>query len=199
MKKSILLLFCGVLLFGFACKKDENETPKTVVEKIMESVVQSATVVDSIRTMAGGPFEFGHKLFFSRNGHITALGCRFPITGKAYTVNLWDFDSKALLSSATVVPTDFTTFTYAAVTPVAVTANTKYLISANNYVEGAAQPFFLGINKTGGQSLYPFTEGSATFEGVYYVKSNVAVFPGNLNPSQEIIAGIADCIFEYTE
>lgn len=199
MKKNILLLLCGILVFAFGCKKDKVETTKTVAEKVMESVIQKATTVDSVRTMTGGPFEFGHKLFFSRNGYITALGCRFPVTSKPYTVNLWDFDSKVLLSSATVIPTDFTTFTYTAITPVAVTANAKYLVSTNNYTEGTTQPFFLGNNKAGGESLYPFTEGSVTFEGVYYAKSNAAVFPGNPNPSQKIIAGIANCIFEYTE
>ena len=68
-------------------------------------------------------------------------------------------------------------------------------VAANNYVDGVAQPFFLRINKTRWESLYPFTEGSATFEGDYYEKSNVAVFPGNLNPSQKIIGAIANCIF----
>lgn len=204
MKKISLLLLCCIILFTFGCKKDndkkEEETIETTItENVMESVVKNATAVDSIRTMQAGALEFGHQFFLSRDGKITALGCRFPTKNIPYTINLWDFNSKALLASATVTPADSLSFSYSAITPVAVSANTKYLVSVNNFAGGAVQPFFLGTKKGGGESLYPFTEGSVTFEGVYYVKSDKALFPDLPNPSQKIIAGISDFIFEYTE
>jgi hypothetical protein len=200
MKKISLLLLCSVILFAFGCKKDKEEkTATTITENVMESVVNKATVVDSIQTKKTGPIEFGHQFFFSRDGKITALGCRLPTKNIPYTVNLWDFDNKVLLASATVTPTDSISFSYSAITPVAVSANTKYLVSLNNFSNGEIQSFFLGTKKGGAESLYPFTEGSVTFEGVYYIKSDTPQFPVTLNPSQAIIAGISDFIFEYTE
>lgn len=124
-------------------------------------------VVDSVISASTGSWELGQKLFFSKNGKITKLGCKMANTGN-FRVSLWAFATKDLIAATTVTITDSTKFVYNTVSPISVTANTRYVVSVNNTYNGVGWTYYLYIKKsnTTGASIYPFTTGSVTYEAL---------------------------------
>lgn len=195
-KLTFLLLICIALLNG--CKKETGPTTKT--ENPLNASLASGQI-DSISTRNNGTFEFGNKLYFSKNGSITKLGCKLPYKGNI-RVSFWDYATKDLIAAATITITDSTKFNYVNISPIAVTANTRYVLSLNNTSGGLARSYHLGYRKSGATlvaNIYPFTVGSVTYEAPYYQLSSTSTFPILEDPDKKYIGGFSDLQFEYTE
>lgn len=197
MKKLCFLFIPVLLLLVFSCKKDEET--KTITESPGKVAIQSKLVVDTVGIFNNGSFEFGQKIYFSRNGKITQLGCLMPSKGN-FRVSLWDFTSKDLIVATQVTITDTTTFTYADIADISVTASTRYVISINNTSGGTNKPYYKAYKKPiSGSSIYPFTSKSITYESNQYKVSNVSVFPDLVDVLTDYYGGIPDVVFEYEE
>jgi len=185
------------IAFQIGCKKESGSTTKT--ENPMQTTLNAKLVVDSVKTFANGSWEFGQKLYFSKNGNITKLGCKMANNG-SFRVSLWDFATANLIAATTVTITDSTKFTYNAVSPIAVTANTRYIISVNNTSGGTYKLYYVYRKKSNvsNASIYPFTTGSTTYEAHAETSSATSVFPTVL-PDKSFIDGIPDVQFEYEE
>ncbi len=193
----ILALF---LIFGIAATSCKKETgPVTKTETPMQKTISEQLVVDTVRVVANGSWEFGQKLFFSKNGKITKMGCKMANTG-SYRVSLWDFATKNLIAATTVTVTDSTKFIYNNVSPIDVTANTRYVLSVNNTSLLSSKLFYVYEKKsnTTRASIYPFTTGSVTYEAQAEKFSTTSVFPPSLITA-DFLDGIPDIQFEYTE
>jgi hypothetical protein len=199
MKKRISIT--GVALIAlviFSCKKNATSNLKT--ETPIQATVESKLVVDTSVAFANSSWEFGNKFYSSRNGNITKLGCKMGSIGN-FRVTLWDFTTKNLIAATTISITDSSMFVYNSISPVAITANTRYLVSMNNTSGAVHKNYNLYYSKNAPNvSRYPFTSGSITFENVQESNSAVSVFPEAVNVfSQPYIIGLADFQFEYSE
>lgn len=199
MKKTIYIaaLF---LIFGIAatsCKKESG--PSTKTETPMQATLSTSLVVDSFRIYANNNWEFGQKLFFSKNGKITKLGCKMGNKGN-FRVSFWDFATKNLIAATTISVTDTTKFTYNSVSAISVTANTRYVISVNNTSDGVYKLYYVYVKKsnTTNATIYPFTTGSVTYESHAETNSANSIFP-DIVADKYYIDGIPDMQFEYEE
>lgn len=198
MKKLTLFFILSIGLW-MACKKEESD-PATKTENPAKATIDAGLVVDSVKILGGFySFEFGPKIYFSRNGKVTKLGCKIANTG-TYRVSFWDYNTKDLIAATTVNVTDSTQFTYNDISPIPVTANTRYVISINNNSGGEPKKYYVFFKKSNidGKNIFPFTTGSVTYEKNLYVTSNTSTFPSE-DDSQFSIGGIPDLQFEYTE
>lgn len=196
MKKITLLLIISIgLLIG--CKKESGPTTKT--ETPIQATIAAEVVVDTAIVYGFSSYEFGNKFYVSRNGNITKLGCRMPEVG-SYRVSLWDFVTQNLITATTVNVTDTSKFTYNNISSVAVTANTRYVISLNNTSSSVAKKYFIFFKKPtpSGATIYPFTSGSVTYEDFREKGSSTSTFPTAVL-AQWTILGVPDMQFEYTE
>ena len=200
MKKTIYaaVLFLTIGIAATSCKKDN--TPKTKTENPAKATIEAKLVVDTSLAFATGSWEFGNKFYVSKNGNITKLGCKMPDAG-SFRVSLWDFSTQNLIAATTVTITDTSKFVYNAVSPIAITANTRYLISTNNTSGGVAKRYFVYFKKPSASTpIYPFTTGSVTYETLQEKGSTTSVFPDGV-PSVDryYFIGVPDFQFEYTE
>lgn len=192
---ALILITIGLIA---ACKKEGTSKVKT--ENPMKTTIAQKLVVDSVITQSSGKFEFGYKFYASKNGTITKLGCRMPETGN-YRVSLWDFATKDLISATTVAVSDTSKFTYNDISPVSITANTRYVVSINNTNGGVGKEYYIYFKKSGASfvpNIYPFTTGSITYEDFREIASSISTFPSNLFSTYAIV-GPADFQFEYEE
>lgn len=198
MKKLLFLLLIGIGILNSCSKKETG--PTTKIENPLNASLASGQI-DSIKTYNGGSYEFGNKLYFSKNGSITKLGCKLPYKGNI-RVSFWDYATKDLIAAATITITDSTKFNYVTISPIAVTANTRYVLSLNNTSGGLARSYYGGYRKSGAAvvtNIYPFTIGSITYEAPYYQLSSTSTFPITEDPIKDYIGGFSDLQFEYTE
>mgnify|MGYP000899660686 FL=1 len=195
MKKiTLLFVICIGLLIG--CKKEAGPVTKT--ENPAKATVDSKITVDTLQIRNTGNWEFGQKFYVSRNGNITKLGCKLAATG-TFKVSLWDYATSSLIITVPITVADTTQFTYSSITSIAVTANTRYVISVNNTSAGINKPYYVYYKKPGlGSIAYPFTTGSITYEtGLYKGAAPAPVFPDVTGTDG--FWGIPDIQFEYTE
>ncbi len=194
MKKALLpIVICMMFIAG--CKK--ATTPSLTTENPMQNILDQTSVVDTNLIFQNAQWEMAHKLYFSRNGNITKLGCKLGAVG-SYRVALWDFDAENVIAVTTVSVTDSTQFAYNIISPIAVTANTRYILSVNN-ANGSLAKAYYGYSKksnTANANIYPFTSGSVTYESSYGYLGADLHFPA-LIPTSNAIVGIADLQFEY--
>lgn len=187
----LMTMLCIIALMAISCAKD-----KTKIENPMQKVVTEKIVVDSSFLFSNNNWEFGEKLYFSRNGKITKLGCMMGNKGN-FRVSFWDEATKNLIAATTVNVTDSTKFTYNSISPVNVTANTRYVLSVNN-TDGGNHKLYYVFRKKAGGNIFPFTSGSVTYEKHHETASSTSVFPLP-NLSNSYITGVADLQFEYEE
>ena len=198
MKRIILLSGVSILLtlMVIACSKDKTNTN---IETPGKSTIANNTVVDTFYTMQAGSIESGFKFYSLKNGKITKIGCKMPEKGD-YRVSLWDYTSKGLISATTISVTDSTQFTYNNVSPIDVTANTRYVISINNTSAGSSKRLFVFFKKPGINSIYPISTGSITYEALQEVISTTSTFPTDVIAwDQNYFAGVPDFQIEYDE
>ncbi len=200
MKNMKRLTLCFIICIGLliGCKKETG--PATKTENPAKATIEAGLVVDSVKAIGGTTsFEFGPKLYFSKNGKVTKLGCKIANTGN-FRVSFWDYTTKDLIAATTVNITDSTKFTYNDISPIPVTANTRYVISVNNTSGGVAKKYWLYIKKSNTtlNDIFPFTTGSVTYEKNLYKFTSTSAFPTD-DDFQYGIDGIADLQFEYTE
>ena len=189
------ILFALVVVMAVSCSKDST---KTITETPAKSTIAGGYVVDASIALAYDSYEFGNKFYVSRNGNITNLGCKMAETG-SFRVSLWDFATQNLIAATTITITDTSQFVYNIVSPIAVTANTRYVISLNNTSAGAFKKYFSYYKKpASGPSIYPFTTGSVTYENYREKLSATSAFPDSFFPNWALI-GVSDFQFEYTE
>lgn len=193
MKNTLKLttMLCIIALMAISCAKD-----KTKIENPMQKVVAEKIVVDSNRLFSNNYWELGEKLYFSRNGKITKLGCMMGNKGN-FRVSLWDEATKNLIVATTINVTDSTKFIYNSISPVDVVANTRYVLSVNNTDGGNDKLYYIYTKKTGG-TIFPFTNGSVTYESHHETASATSVFPLP-TISDTYFAGVPDLQFEYEE
>lgn len=200
MKKTIYtaVLFLIIGITASSCNKKETGT-STKTENPAKATIADALVVDTALIQNYGSFEFGQKIFFSKNGNITQLGCKMASKG-TFRVSLWDFTTQNLIVAVPVTVIDTTVFTYNTISSIAVTANTRYLISINNTDGGINKPYYNYIKKSNisSSSIYPFSSGSVTYEGQYAKASQVSVFPVGLD-GVFLFGGLPDLQFEYPQ
>ncbi len=181
------------------CAISCNKNTQTVTENPLNSAITNGKI-DSITTRNGGSFEFGNKLYFSKNGSVTKLGCKMPSTGDIQ-VSFWDAYTGGLLARASVTITDPAQFNYTSISPVSVKANTRYVLSLNNTSGGASIPYYVGNKKSGSGTIedliYPFTSGSVTYEQPYYASSPTSVYPSFIDVNKNYIGGFSDLQFEF--
>lgn len=190
---AVLLLTIGIA--ATSCKKDN--TPKIKTENPAKATIAAALVVDSAALSFDGSWEFGQKLYFSKNGKITKLGCRMGNKG-SFRVSLWDFTTKNLIAATTVNVTDTTQFIYNTVADIAVTANTRYVISLNTTEGATYRQYWAFFKKSNTAIIFPYTTGSVTYESNQYSSSTSSVFP-LIEYKTRFILGVPDFQFEYTE
>jgi hypothetical protein len=178
--KLILLLFVVIAVFG--CSKTKVNTVTNTVdttvttidtpfETPVKSLLTKGIAIDSLDIQTGGSLEIGAEFYTSAPGTISKLGCIFPTKNQAYQVSLWDFNTQEILATVAVTPTDSLHFSYTSITPVSISANTNYIVSVNNTVNGSYTPFYVLDHTVGSSVTYPFANGSVNF-----VESWVALF-----------------------
>jgi hypothetical protein len=196
MKNTLFLVLISVGILNGCGTKDNGPSVKT--ETPAKATVDAGLVVDTTFLQTSGTLEFGNKLYFSKNGSVTKLGCKMATLGN-FRVSLWDFNTSDLIVATTINVTDTTKFIYNSISPTPVTATTRYVLSINNCIAGVGKNFYLMIKKPAALDIYPFTSGSVTYEDLRYATSTTSTFPATLNGSQNYFAGIPDLQFEYTE
>lgn len=196
------LIVCSLILLGFlaACKKDKN---LATTENPTKAAIANPALVDSFVLFPsfGSFYESGNKIYFSRNGTVTKLGCRSGNKG-TFTVNFWNFETASLLASANITVSDTLQYVYKNITPITVTANKRYVISMNNNSGGSAKDYWIYYRKSGpgtiSPNIYPFTSGSVTYEDVRAKETSTSIFPDfTISPWNFICQ--ADLQFEYSE
>lgn len=198
-KLTFLFIICIGLLIG--CGKDKTTT-KT--ENPVKLALASKVAIDSVNGFEiPGSFEQGNKIYFSKAGTVTKLGCRMYNKG-TYTVTLWDFTTKNLIASTTVTVSDSTQFSYNSISPVSIVANTRYVISVNTSSGAGPKGYWLFFKKTSpgviSTNIYPFTSGSVTYEDFREKATSTTAFPDASSAfGQRFVAGVPDLQFEYTE
>lgn len=199
MKKLFLSLFIAAAFIS-GCKKDQAKPFETPVKAASENktLLDSAVIFPSF----GTNYEIGSKLYFTKNGKITKLGCRAGNKG-TFAVSLWDFETRTLLASTSVTITDSSRFTYKDITPVEIVMNKRYVVSLNLTSGGNPKDYWLCYNKNSAGTdiefnVFPVTTGNTVIEDSRYAVSSTPVFPGTVNSPWMFSAG-ADLQFEYTE
>ncbi len=97
----ILFLNCCVLFFISACSDD----PSTVEEKpLFDFLNQSGISIDTVRS-AGSVWEYGFRVKTLEAGKITKLGIKVPAIN-SFKVKLYDLNTQAILSQATISSTE---------------------------------------------------------------------------------------------
>ncbi|HUM50794.1 MAG TPA: DUF4082 domain-containing protein [Chitinophagales bacterium] len=188
-----------VIGMAISCKKDK--TTNVNFENPVQAASKNTTLLDSTRNYPGFDFyEIGTKIYFSKAGKVTKLGCRSGNTGN-FVVSFWDFESSALLAQTTVNVTDKTKYFYSAITPIEIVPNKRYIISLNNNNGGVPADYWICYKREANPdgidfNIYPFNIGSVTFEAPYGKTSATAVFPSNPLSPWNFLAG-ADVQFEY--
>lgn len=186
-----------ITMVVISCKKETGTT--TFIENPAKKAIDAKLVVDSLVILNYGAFEFGQKIYFSRNGKITQLGCLMASKG-TFRVSLWDFATKDLIIATPITVMDTTNFTYVNVTDINVTASTRYVISINNTVGGVSRPYYLAYKKPINiLSIFPFTSNSVTYESNQYKGSTTSTFPDIVDTETNYFGGIADVTFQYEE
>ena len=187
-----------VLGMAISCKKDK--TTNVIFENPVQAASKNTTLIDSTRNFPGFDFyEIGTKIYFSKSGKVTKLGCRAGNTGN-FVVSFWDVESSALLAQTTVNVTDNTKYFYKAITPIEIIPNKRYIISMNNNNDGVSADYWICYKKEANPdgidfNVYPFSIGSVTFEEPRGKTSATAVFPSNPLSPWNFLAG-ADVQFE---
>ncbi|HQV77217.1 MAG TPA: DUF4082 domain-containing protein [Chitinophagales bacterium] len=194
MKKTLYaaVLFLTIGIAATSCKKENNAN----IENPIKKVISEKIILDSSRLFSNNTWEFGEKIYFSRNGKVTKLGCMMGNKGN-FRVSFWDAATKNLLAATTINVTDTTKFIYNSISPIDVTANTRYVISLNN-TSGGTQKLYYLFSKKDESPIFPFTSGSVTYEAHHETNSATSVFPLP-SFSNEYIAGVPDLQFEYEE
>ncbi|MDX1955182.1 MAG: DUF4082 domain-containing protein [Chitinophagaceae bacterium] len=199
MKKAIILSLALSLIF-LSCKKEKTEDPPSGnTETPLKTAVEAKTPADTIYSQANSPANFGFKFYSNTAGTIRKLGCRMPAAGN-YTVTLWDFATGASLAQTTVTVTDAGQFAYSAITPVvAISENTRYVISVNNTIGGVGKPYFQLFKKPNTAiNIYPFTKGRITIEAPLYKGGATPVMPNQNNASDfPFMRGVADLEIDF--
>lgn len=199
MRKFVALMLL-VSVFTNGCKKAKTVPSETPVKAASEN----RNLLDSfvIFPAYGTHYEIGSKMYFTKNGKITKLGCRAGNKG-TYAVSLWDFETRTLLASTSVTITDSSRFNYKDITPVDIVMNKRYVVSLNLTSGGNPKDYWLHYKKnTAGTDIepnvYPVASGNTVIEDSRYTESTTPVFPGTVNSPWMFSAG-ADVQFEYTE
>ena len=188
-----------VLGMVISCKKDK--TIANSFENPIQAASKNTTLIDSTRNFPGFDFyEIGTKIYFSKSGKVTKLGCRAGNTGN-FVVSFWDVETTNLLAQTTVNVTDNTKYFYKAIEPIHIVANKKYIISLNTNNVGVSADYWICYKKEPNPdgidfNIYPFSIGSVTFEEPRGKTSATAVFPSNPQSPWNFFAG-ADVQFEY--
>lgn len=195
----LLLLLSVVLTTVFvSCKKGSNgeSQPPADANTPLRTAVNAKNPADTIYKQNSSAANFGYKFYPLISGNVLKLGCRMPVSG-SYEVSLWEFDSKTLLAKAAVTVTVATDFSYAAIPPLTITVNKRYVVSVNNMSSGAAQPYYqLYKLPTTSGNLYPFTSGNIVVEAPYYKGGATSVLPDQNNASDfPFMRGVADIEF----
>lgn len=199
MKKAIILSLALSLVF-VACKKEKTEEPPSDnTETPMKTAVETKSPADTIYSQGNSPANFGLKFFSNTAGTIRKLGCRMPAAG-TYTVTLWNFTTGVSLAQASVTVTDGSQFAYASFTPVvAISENTRYVISVNNTSSGVAKSYYQLFKKPNTAiNLYPFTKGRITIEAPLYKSGSASVMPDYNNASDfPFLRGVPDFEIDF--
>ncbi len=195
------LLFQAIIIIVtltiFSCSK--TKSPVTKTENPAKATLANKLVVDTFGVNNNQTFEFGNKIYFSKNGTVTKLGCKMASLGN-FRVSFWDFTTQNLIAATTINVTDTTQFIYNTVSAITVTANTRYMLSINNSISGIKHPYYIFYKYPGSASIYPFTTGSVTYESLQSKISASSVFPDSyLVGDQVIFGGVPDLQFEFTE
>ena len=177
-----------VTLTIFSCGK----TTTPVTENPAKETIDSKVVVDSAFILNNGDYEFGNQFYSSRNGMITKLGCKVASKGN-FRVSLWDFITQNQIAATTINVTDTTVFIYNSISPITITANTRYVVSLNN----GSLPYYIYFKTPNyiGPSIYPFTSGSITYIDFREIAAAAPTFPTTVG-SQYIFGGVPDIQFE---
>jgi hypothetical protein len=187
--KAKLLILAFLVIAAASCTKTKvdnvtNTVTDTINRTVIDTVLQMPTSsiiaknieVDSLPNFSiASAVEFGSEFYASDSGVISKLGCLCVTKDSIYTVSLWDFDSHALVASASITCTDSLHFIYANITPVNISANKHYIISYNT----KGLPFYLAELKGDPTLAFPFSNGSITFVNSYFAISPTAMFPNN--------------------
>lgn len=200
MIRNRLLFLLSIFLITaiVSCKKASKggSQPPADANTPLRTAVNAKNPADTIYKQNNSAANFGYKFYPLISGNVIKLGCRMPVSG-SYEVSLWDFDSKSLLAKVTVTVTASTDFSYAAIPPLTITVNKRYVVSVNNVSSGTAQPYYQLYKKpTTALNLYPFTSGNIVVEAPYYKGGAISVMPDQNNASDfPFMRGVADIEF----
>lgn len=199
MRKFVVLMLLAAV-FTNGCKKDKTVPSETPVKAASgnRNLLDSFVLFPSF----GTSYEIGSKLYFTKNGKITKLGCRAGNKG-TFAVSLWDFETSTLLASTSVTIEDSSRFTYKGITPLEIVKNKRYVVSLNLTSGGNPKDYWLYYKKNSAGTdiefnVFPVTTGNTVIEDSRYAESSTPVFPGTVNSPWMFSAG-ADLQFEYTE
>jgi len=196
--KTRLIPVLLVVAIASSCSKTKTQTVTntvvttdtlTAVETPIKTTIAQGILVDTFELINEGPYEQGTVFYSSKNGTISQLGAIFPIG--TYRVCLWDMSDSALLVAASVACTDTSKFAYAAISPIHITANHKYMVSSNT---GTAGNYYSYGLKTFGSLAYPYSVGSITLVSYSYIAGLAAAFPTHTTDHTELVN--SDIIFQ---
>lgn len=188
-KCKFLLLLTFVALMSWHCSSREEEQPPVTTyptENPLQKFYQSAGLsIESISVLT--PHEFGLTFSPQVKGRITAFTVRLPLDGPV-TVTLWDYSTKNKITSATV-DVKHGEVTRKEVTPVPLTANTRYVLSVNS-------ERWYSRTKAGGSNVsYPVTVGNFIYHGYAYNSGSTQTFPATAS-----VSGVGgDVSFEFQQ
>jgi hypothetical protein len=192
MKKLLIpFLFLGLLIN--ACKKDEAGTTVKPNENPVTSLL---TETDwKLTAYTGGTFELGYIFSASAAGKITQVGAQMATPG-VYTVSIWDADTKALLRQKSIEQTSPSKFSTAAVDPLNIVKDKKYVISINSVIGGVSKGYN-GLAKTPASSttIFPISRGSILIQKSVYAASATSVYPATDYSNSNTFWGFADFTF----
>lgn len=125
-KLFISILFC-VSFLSFSCKKN-GPVDKPAIFPV-KSLENSSSIDRQVYHLVTEARELGFVFSANTDGKITQVG-GIAFVPTTYRITIWDYDTEAILSTSNV-NLDSTGYKYYNITPLNITANKKYIISAN--------------------------------------------------------------------
>ncbi|WP_375445404.1 DUF4082 domain-containing protein [uncultured Fibrella sp.] len=181
-----------VLLYSLSGCTKTTETVKP--EETPFTALTGSSSLTFSSSANNNAFELGTAFSPSVDGKITKLGCKLTDAG-SYRVTLWNFTTKAVLRQVTIEQSTPDKLTLETIDPLAVTKDSRYMVSVNNQSAGANRKYALYKRVQGG-SVYPIVAGNLLLSGFYLTTGSAAVFPTTqVTSDQNYLIGLPELVF----
>lgn len=179
-----IILLC-ILLFSFACSKDEDsKSAQLPEENPLQEYLANAGFNNAYTTIAGfGNYELGFTFKPLVNGKINSIVIKLPDVRNNIRVTLWDLQTHAILFEDNFNVSVAGIDTVFDIEPLSLIGNKEYVISMNtdsSYINSsnlfnpvdATYPITVGNisilnarSKSGAEQLFPDTISTSSYSG----------------------------------